>query len=264
MGILFNPGQTHPKLGIGALNMNIIGVKELLSKTVSTFFRSASLYAGIIFATIFFLVITSTVMKFIDITLGAYSPVYIITGFCFTVLFYFILFLDSFAVMLSLHQGKIGIRDLLPLYKHALSNWKRVLGLAAVAIVLAVVLGLGYVLFVIPGIILTVWFFLTPIVFVIEDVSIFRAFMKSKEYVKGHWGKIAWRLLSLLLVNLGLFVMVMLVAVVEGSLKTLMGYPYFFATIIAVTLWSFWVYLINPIFVLIVGYHLYESVKKAE
>jgi len=244
--------------------MNIISAKELLSKTVSTLSRSALLYTGIVLATVFFLIIASTMMKFIDITLGADSLVYAIVGFCLSVFFYFILFLDSFAVILSLHQGKTSIRDFPPLYKHAFNSWKKILGLVALAIAWVIVLGLGYALLVIPGIVLTVWFFLTPIIFVIEDVSIFKAFMKSKEYVRGHWGKIAWRLLSLLLVNLSLFLIVILVAVIEASFKIFAGYPYFLVTVTVLTLWLFWVYIICPIFVIIFGYYLYESLKKVK
>lgn len=245
--------------------MSIISANDLLHKSFNTFLRSVSLYAGIIFSTIFFLIVTSVVMRLISLAFGDNSAIYLAIGFCFTILFYFILFLDSFAVMLALHQGKTNIRDLIPIYKHALNSWNRVLGLAAVAIVLAAMLGLGYFLFIIPGIVLTVWFFLTPVVFVLEDVSIFKAFMKSKEYARGHWGKIAWRLLCLLLLNISLFVVVMLVVILEASIKVLStGYTHFFGTTIAIALWLFWVYLINPIFVLIAGYHLYESVKKAK
>jgi HEAT repeat protein len=53
----------------------------------------------------------------------------------------------------------------------------------------------AHLLLVIPGIIFTVWFFFTPFVFIDEDVRGMNALLKSKEYVRGRWFGVCWRLI---------------------------------------------------------------------
>ena len=49
-------------------------------------------------------------------------------------------------------------------------------------------------LLVIPGVIFTVWFSLSIFVMIAEDLNGMNALLKSREYVKGKWGDVAWRL----------------------------------------------------------------------
>lgn len=52
----------------------------------------------------------------------------------------------------------------------------------------------GLVLFVIPGLIFLVWFSLSAVVLVNEDVKGMNALLKSREYIRGRWLPVAWRL----------------------------------------------------------------------
>jgi len=53
----------------------------------------------------------------------------------------------------------------------------------------------GFMLFIIPGIIFTVWFFFAQFVLVSEGLSGMGSLLKSREYVRGEWFNVALRLL---------------------------------------------------------------------
>lgn len=52
----------------------------------------------------------------------------------------------------------------------------------------------GIMLLAIPGIIFLVWFSLSAVILVNEDIKGMSALLKSREYVKGRWLPVAWRL----------------------------------------------------------------------
>lgn len=56
-------------------------------------------------------------------------------------------------------------------------------------------IGGGFMLFIIPGVIFTVWFFFAQFIAVKEDVRGMGALLKSREYVRGQWFNVALRLL---------------------------------------------------------------------
>lgn len=66
----------------------------------------------------------------------------------------------------------------------------------------AFIIGGGTALLVIPGIIFMVWFFFAQFILVEEDTRGMSALLKSREYVKGEWFKVALRLLLVWLVSL--------------------------------------------------------------
>lgn len=57
-----------------------------------------------------------------------------------------------------------------------------------------IILG-GYLFFIVPGIIFTVWFSLSQFILITEDIKGINALFKSKEYVRGKWGSVFWRIL---------------------------------------------------------------------
>jgi tetratricopeptide (TPR) repeat protein len=73
----------------------------------------------------------------------------------------------------------------------------KALGYVWLAALTVLILGGAHLLFVIPGIIMTVWFFFGPFVFINEDVGGMDALLKSKEYVRDRWLAVAVRLLAI-------------------------------------------------------------------
>ena len=70
-----------------------------------------------------------------------------------------------------------------------------ILPLLWVGLLTGFIIGGGFMLFVIPGIIFMVWFFFAQFILVKEDVRGMSAILKSREYVRGEWFNVALRLL---------------------------------------------------------------------
>jgi len=85
-----------------------------------------------------------------------------------------------------------------------------------VALVGVVSLG-GFVLFVIPGVIFTVWFAFSIYIFVAEGKKGMEAMMASKEYVRGYWWPILGRLAVLVLVGFLFYLVLSIPGIILGS-----------------------------------------------
>lgn len=83
----------------------------------------------------------------------------------------------------------------------------------------------GFILLVVPGIIFAIWFSLALCVLVAENERGMNALLKSKEYVRGIWGGVFWRLLSIMVVS-------MLVALVASFVLSFVPYGDIFSQLI--------------------------------
>jgi hypothetical protein len=89
----------------------------------------------------------------------------------------------------------LGVRD-------ALNNgWRRVRSYMWVSFLFTFIVGGGFLLFFIPGLIFLVWFLFSQFVLVAEDEKGMAAILKSKEYVRGNWFGVFIRLLILWLIS---------------------------------------------------------------
>jgi hypothetical protein len=92
----------------------------------------------------------------------------------------------------------LGIRD-------ALSNgWQRVWSYMWVSFLVTFIVGGGFLLLFIPGLIFLVWFLFFQFVLVAEDEKGMAAILKSKEYVRGNWFAVFLRVFLLWLISAGL------------------------------------------------------------
>ncbi len=73
-------------------------------------------------------------------------------------------------------------------------SWAKILPYSWVIFLQGLITVLGFLLFIIPGIIFSVWYSLTIFVFIIEDLKGMNALQKSKEYIKGKWWAVFGRL----------------------------------------------------------------------
>jgi len=94
-------------------------------------------------------------------------------------------------------------------YKSAMAFFWSYLGLT---IVTGVILFIGFLLLIIPGIILSVWFAFSTFVLVLEKSSITDALRRSREYVRGRWWGVFGRLIAMSLV------LVLLSIIISGVL----------------------------------------------
>lgn len=92
-------------------------------------------------------------------------------------------------------------------------GWRKLRSFLWVSIMAGFAVMAGIVFFIIPGIIAAVWFSLATFVVISENMKGTEAILKSKEYVKGNWGSMFWRLLVIGFIS---FVISLIVGIVFG------------------------------------------------
>lgn len=86
-----------------------------------------------------------------------------------------------------------------------------------VSLLSTVIIGLGFLLIIVPGIIFTFWFAFSYYVLVFENKKGIAALKKSKEYVKGHWWAVCGRYLFLIFIALLFSIVVAILAATLGN-----------------------------------------------
>ena len=76
-------------------------------------------------------------------------------------------------------------------------GWRKLLSCYWLAILSGFFIFGGFILFFVPGLIMAVWFSFAVFILVTENEKGFKALIKSREYVRGSWGRVFWRLLVL-------------------------------------------------------------------
>jgi hypothetical protein len=92
---------------------------------------------------------------------------------------------------------RLGVERPLGELVRALPFWR----LVAIDLLLAVTVGLGLFVLIVPGIIALVWFCLAPPVVKIEHLSLLAAFRRSRELVRGHFWLVFWLVIPVLLIG---------------------------------------------------------------
>ena len=84
--------------------------------------------------------------------------------------------------------------------------WSKILDFIGVSILSFLIIAGGFILFIVPGIIFSVWYSLAFYVFMKEDLTGMAALRRSKELVVGRWWSVLWRLIfpSLIYIAIGL------------------------------------------------------------
>lgn len=117
-------------------------------------------------------------------------------------------------------------------YAAAKGFFWRYIGLS---LLISAILLLAFILFIIPGIIVSVWFTFATFVLVLERTKIIDALKRSREYVRGKWWGVFGRLIALMLIvwaiMIILFAIVMMIGLVipgndfiQVALSTIIGF----------------------------------------
>ncbi len=117
--------------------------------------------------------------------------------------------------------------------------WPKILSYWWISILNGIIVMLGFLLLIIPGIIFSIWFSFSFYVLVSEDRKGMKALLRSKELVKGYWWKVFWRFFVL---NIIIFLIAYIVSFIP-----------FIKTII---------YLFITPFSVIFGFLIYENLKQ--
>lgn len=114
--------------------------------------------------------------------------------------------LTSIALLLGFSGQASGV---MAAYKTAWSYFFRYLGLSILVMLIVVV---GYLLLIVPGVIFNIWFLLAAYVLVLENTGIVEAMRRSRNYVKGKWWAVFQRAVIVLIIAMVFFPLFALVA----------------------------------------------------
>ncbi len=122
-------------------------------------------------------------------------------GIAFLALF-FVSLLTQVALIEAVHNRaeSVSVKGRL------LTAWKRIYVYAGVSVLQSLIVGVGFVLLVIPGLIYAVRYFFSGYSVVLDDQKGISALNFSKNLVQGHWGEVFWKLVFMGLVALLLYI----------------------------------------------------------
>lgn len=147
---------------------------------------------------------------------------------------------SQIALLFSI-KDQLGIKES---YKKA---WHKILSYWWVSILTGFIVLGGFLLFVIPGIVFSLWFSFGIYILINEDIKGLSALLKSKEYVKGRWWGVLLRFIFLGLIYLAFYIIIIMLNAFK--LKTI-------SNIISIL-----GYLIFTPVVMIYMYKIYENLK---
>ncbi|MDD5146350.1 MAG: hypothetical protein PHN39_01200 [Candidatus Pacebacteria bacterium] len=141
--------------------------------------------------------------------------------------------------------------------------WHKILSYYWVVILSGLIIFGGLLLFIIPGLIMSLWFSFAVFVVIAENEKGLKAIIKSREYARGNWWQIFWRLLVVaaiaLLIGLGLIVVYVCLALLSAALSTILHFSLISAIILGAAQIAVMLFL-PPLFV-IYPFLLYRHLK---
>jgi site-specific recombinase len=201
--------QNMPASGNTGAKAGFPGIIDLIKKSIDVFKENPWIYIGLsiifvaasfVIAFVFGIIFGATIFTTIGAAGAKKSLGALLAGgffgILFTVIFSILLivvaswFSASFLCAIKEKQRKIEIKEALSM------GWKYTRSLFWVTIINAVVVGVGFLLLVVPGIIFSVWFSFSMYVLIWEDIKGVEALKRSKALVNGYWWSILWKFLG--------------------------------------------------------------------
>jgi len=222
-------------------------VENLLKRAFSVYKARLGTFVGIVFFSFILGIFTSLLSNIIPGFVGT------LFSFIVRIASIFINFWISAALIFAIknREEKIGIVESLG------RAWQKIFSFAWVSILVGFITAGGYGLFIIPGIIFSVWFVFSTYVLVSEDLRGMNAIFRSKQLVAGYWWKVLWRFFIIgvivfvpIILFFGVFVLGLLLNFNHPVLIILL--------ILSVVLFSLFI----PPFIAVFIFLLYEDLKK--
>lgn len=144
-------------------------------------------------------------------------------------------------------EQKIGIKE------SFIKGWHKIIPYLWISFLVGIVTFIGFLLFIIPGIIFAVWFSLATYVLVAEDLTGTKALSRSKQLVSDNWWRVFWRLIAISIISLA-FLLIFNFIIVNNAISGSMSIPiYVFSPLILLSFIPF---------ATIYGFLIYEDLRR--
>lgn len=112
------------------------------------------------------------------------------TGGAISIVAFFAFLIVALWVQIALMQAIINNLT----FSQAFSANDKIRPFLSTSILAGLIIMLGYVLLIVPGIIFTIWYSFAGLIVLTEGLTGMDALRQSKRYVQGRWGAVAWRI----------------------------------------------------------------------
>lgn len=188
----------------------LVGPMELLAEAWKVYTRNITTFIGVIIAALIGYAILAGILTLLASGLvvsgGNSVNVYMVVAMAVIAILGFIIYMWAYA---SILEAICHRNDRIRVLESIKKSWPLLLPLIWVMIITFFITTGGYFVFIIPGIILSVWFTFAPYVLIAENERGLGALVKSREYVRGYWWPVLGR--------------VVLIGIVGGIIGILIG-----------------------------------------
>lgn len=160
-------------------------------------------------------------------------------------------------ISLDRRSEKIGIKEAYRL------GWGKLLSVVWVAILTSFVIGGSFLLFVIPGVIFTIWFLFAQILAVVEEERGMRTLVKSREYVRNYFWPVLGRYFAMSVLLVVVYVVLLAIASFLSNLAADIFSFYQVAPLVLSILNAVVNILVMPL-AIIYSYLIYQSLKQVK
>lgn len=222
------------------------GVGDLLRRAFSAYRVRLGTFIGIMFISL----IAGLVVSIPSLVISGLG------GILFSIILALARIVISFWAQIALifavkdREEKIGVIESLR------RGWHKIIPFAWISILVGFITIGGYMLFIIPGIIFSIWFAFSTYVLISEDLRGMNALFRNKQLTAGYWWKVLWRFFVMGVVMLIPIVLVYMILIV-GSLTIFAG-----PATLALSVISLIIPLLITPFVIVFGFLLYEDLKR--
>jgi type II secretory pathway pseudopilin PulG len=203
---------------------NLPGISDLLKRTWQVYKTRLGTFFGIMSLPIFPIIIIGILYKIraeiiyrsfgisispfwhrvseILLKYGEYYNAFFIILFLFlSLISAFLFFWASVSLLYAIkeRETKLGIKKCLQ------KGWHKIIPFVWISILVGFITTGGFLLLIIPGVILRVWLSLAIFVLISEDLKGMNALFRSKQWVEGYWWKVFWRLFVITLLSIVVF-----------------------------------------------------------
>ena len=196
-------------------NLALLAAPALLGQAWSLYKQRFGTFVGVMIMPIVLLIGLLTLVAggsfALFILLSKFSAGGIIFPIIFVLLIVLVIFLSQIWGQTALLYAVKGSQERIGIKESYRKGWHKIGSYFWIIILAAFITIGGLLLLVIPGIIFIFWFSLAFFVLIAEDLKGMDALLKSKEYVRGRWGSVAWRIFFIGIISFFISLMLTLI-----------------------------------------------------
>jgi len=199
------------------------GIGDLLGRSWQIYKARIGVFIGIMILPALLLLLFSILLLIPSLRLNFPTLIFFIPFIFLTFIIIQIWASVSLLYAIKEREEKIGIKEAFA------KGWHKIISYFWISLLAGCIILVGFLLFIIPGIIFAVWFGLAVYVLVVEGLTGTKALSRSKQLVSGYWWPVFGRVLVILAISfvLNLISSALNIPSIVYSIISLFSAPFF-------------------------------------